>query len=170
MNTNVRFERAGTPITAAKVLYHLAGLEQRGIDFYQGLAQGAQSDKVRKLAETLARAEARHKARFLEYARRAEEAGNPAANTLAQPLPPEPARLLSAAVFVDKSTAQRAAAYATDLEAIKLAIRAEENIALLLTQLRSYVPRLQRRFIDAVIKQEWHHKARLEALMQRHFL
>jgi len=58
---------------------------------------------------------------------------------------------------------------ANDVNMIKLAIRAEEHLALLLTQLHSYVSRPQGAYIARVVKEEWGHKEKLEDIMKEHF-
>ncbi|MBN2311233.1 MAG: hypothetical protein JXR94_19805 [Candidatus Hydrogenedentes bacterium] len=153
-------------VSAAAVLRRLADMEQEGVDFYEGLSSGASTAWLRAFAGKLVSAEQRHRRRFLEYARRAEE-GAPEENQLEGDLPRDAVRLLGTRLLPSKATIARSAAYATDEDALKLAIRAEENTALLLEQLRSYVPKVQRRYIDRVIKEEWGHKEKLEELLKR---
>jgi len=159
--------REETPITAAGVLSRLAEIEEDGRRFYEGLAEGAQLKWVKKLAEMLVRAETRHHARFLGYARRAEMKMMTRA-AKEEALPPEVTRLLRAHVFESREMGQRAGRFMTELEAVKLAIQAEEKLALLLTQLRMFVQPMERRYIDRVIREEWAHKARLEEIYHQH--
>jgi len=159
---------AETPLSAAQVLRRLAAIERDGVAFYQGLLQGTTSEPVRKLAAMMVRAETRHEKRFLEYAQRAEAAG-PEGNTLTSPLPNDVARLLSVPVFVPRDRVRKSAPFAKDIEVIRVAIRAEESLALLLTQLRAHVPRAQRAYVTRAINEEWRHKAELEELVKKHF-
>lgn len=154
-------------VTAADVLYRLADIEENGRRFYEGLAAGAQIKWVKKLAEMLVRAETRHHSRFLEYARRAEVEALAGATDDAL-LPPDVARLLKSHVFETKEMGQRAGRFLSEVDAVKLAIRAEEQLALLLTQLRMYVRPQERRYVDRVIREEWEHKARLEEIYHKH--
>ena len=127
-------------VSAAEVLRRLAEMELEGVQFYEGMHRGTRSEWVRRLASVLIEAEKRHNRRFTEYAERAEQSVNPDDNALTEPLPPDVHRLFTACVFVSKQRIRDAAQYANDVDMIKLAIRAEENLALLLTQLHSYVP------------------------------
>jgi rubrerythrin len=145
----------------------LADIEQEGVEFYQGLSEGTKSRWVRALAEKLVEAELRHRKRFLEYARLAAKSASPDDNALAGPLPPEVIRLLMARPLAPKGRIKASAPYVSDEDALKMAIRAEEHIALLLTELRGYVPKNEWRYINRVIKEEWGHKASLEALQAK---
>jgi rubrerythrin len=149
------------PIPPAQILRHLAEIEEAGIRFYEGMRDGTPSDKVRELAIMMARAEARHKRRFLEYAARA---GADCPLPDLEHMSPEIERLFMARVFSARESAKHAVAYASDLEVLRFAIRAEEQVAMLMTQLRLFVPPAHRRYIDRVIKEEWNHKARLEKM------
>jgi len=164
-----RSRRKSAGLTASAVLRRLAELEERGIAFYQGVVEGTKSDWVRKLAEKLIRAEQRHKKRFLAYAERAEAKGGKAANALTAPLPPEVVRLLNTSIFVGKDRVKRSVPYAKDLEVLKVAIRAEEHAALLLGQLKPYIPHGERPYITRVINEEWGHKDALEQVRNKHF-
>ncbi|MDQ1257864.1 MAG: hypothetical protein QG656_2472 [Candidatus Hydrogenedentes bacterium] len=156
-------------LTAERVLLHLAAIEETGERFYQGLYDGTQSAWVRRLAEVMVRAEQRHRTRFLEYAERAAQSSRLEDNALSGVPPAEAVRLLRVGVFAEEDRSRKAAQYASDAEVIRVAIGAEERLALLLTQLREFVPKMQRRFIDRVIKEEWAHKDKLERAMQKHF-
>ena len=160
---------ADTPLTAGQVLRRLADLEQKGAAFYEALLNGTESEWVRKLARVMVRAEKRHRARFLDYARRAEAKNDALSNTLTQPLTPDLTRLLTVSVFASAPQAAKSVRYARDEDVLKVAIRAEESLALLLTQLRSYVPSEQRRYISRVIKEEWGHKDKLEKALRKYF-
>jgi len=142
-------------------------MEEHGFAFYEGLWQGTNSDLVRKLARMMMKAEQRHRQRFLSYAQRAEESDDAGDDRLTGALPPEVLRLLKTGVFVPKGRSVKAAEYAQDEEVLNIAITAEQTLALLLTELRQYVPRGQRRFIDHVTKQEWGHKAKLEQVLRK---
>lgn len=156
-------------VSASQVLYRLAEIEEAAGNFYKGLWEGTKSEWIRELAEVLIRAEQRHRKRFLEYAQQAEQSSHADANILTRPLPPQVLRLLSTPVTVSKSRMKKTAPYTRDEEALKIAIRAEESTAFLLAQLCEYVPRGQRRYINRVIKEEWHHKALLEDLYKKTF-
>jgi rubrerythrin len=159
-------KKSGSYVSAGRVLRRLAEIEQDGVEFYQGLMEGTKLDFVRKLAAKMVRAEDRHRRRFLGYAEEAERSAGGDLDQLAKPLPPEVVRLLGVRIMVDKARVKQSALYATDEEALRVAIRAEEHIALLLTQLREYVAPAQRGYISRVIKEEWNHKARLEEMYQ----
>ena len=156
-------------ISAAQVLRHLAGIEEDGIEFYRGVLQGTQSDWVRKLAKMMLRAEERHRERFLGYAQRAELAADSDENALVQPLPAELAHLVRSKIFAPGGMAKKSVQYARDEEVIQVAIRAEESVALLLTQFRQYVSSRQQSYVDQVIKEEWGHKEKLEKVMRKYF-
>lgn len=159
------------PLNAAQVLNRLAEIELAGLQFYQGLYEGSDSERVKQLAKMMAKAELRHHKRFLKYAEHAElRAAEENAPVLTGPLPDEVARPLYADVFVNRERVKESAKNMSDIEAIQVAIRAEESTALLMTQLRSFVRGAQKGYITRVIKEEWGHKARLEELMQKHFL
>ena len=151
------------PIPPAQILRHLAELEEAGIRFYEGVRDGTQSEKVRDLAAMMVRAEVRHQKRFLEYAARA---GAESRLPDLQQMPREIERLLAVKVFSAREQAKRAATYASDIEMLKFAIRAEEHLAVLMNQLRLFVTPSQRRYIDRVIEEEWNHKARLEQFIR----
>lgn len=156
-------------ISAGRVLRRLADIESEGAQFYEGMMHGTKSEKVRQLATMLFKAEKRHRKRFLEYAVSAEKraADEDAAE---QKLPAEVEHLFKACIFVSKQRIEVSAEHAQDLDMIKLAIRAEESVALLLTQLSSFVPRAQRAYIVRVVDEEWGHKRKLESLLQKHFV
>lgn len=155
-------------LTAAQVLRRLADIELEGIQFYRGLADGTDSPAVRDLAERMLRAEQRHHDRFMKYAIAAEQKAALEGYGLTAPIPAEIKNLLDTKVFVTRERAQNASRYATDIQLFQVAIRTEEHTALLLTQLRPYVPRTQRAYIEQVIKEEWGHKDRLEIFLKKH--
>ena len=155
--------------TASEVLKRLADFEWQGEEFYRGVFEGTKSPWVRKLARVLLKAEHRHRERFLAYAKQAEAEEDKDYNALNGPLPEKVARLLCADVFVPKARIQKSVQYAQDEEVLKLAIHMEEKLALLLTDLRPFVPRAQLSFINQVIREEWGHKAKLEKVMKEHF-
>ena len=156
------------PISAGQVLRWLADQEQAGSEFYRTMLEGTKSAWLKQLAGKMVEAEQRHRERFLEYAQRADNAESPGEGGLEQPLPDDLLRLLRSHVFPERARYQVAVKYAGDRETLMLAIQAEEGLALLLTQLRQYVPAAQKRFIDRVTKEEWGHKAKLERVMQKH--
>ena len=156
-----------TSLSASQVLYRLAELEDHGAQFYEGVRNGANSEWVRKLATVLVRAEKRHHVRFLEYARMAEM-GETGAGGIAA-LTPELSHLLNVQVFASRERAERSVQYASERDIVNVAIRAEESLALLMTELCDYVPRHEKTYIKRVIKEEWGHKASLEDLLRKHF-
>ena len=158
-----------TPISAAQVLDRCAELEADGLEFYQGLLKGAQSEWVRKLARMMVKAEIRHRDRFLRYAEQARASDKPADASLSGPLPPELALLMSERIFISEELGERTGRNVDERKALELAIRAEEGLALLYGQIRSYVPRNQRKYIDQIIKEEQHHQSDLEKLWRKHF-
>lgn len=160
---------SATPLSARRVLLRLAEHEQAGIDFYTAVMQGTASEWVGKLAQMMIKAEKRHKTRFLSYADRARQATDPSEYTLTGSLSPDLRRLLMEPIFGRPEQAKASARYAGDREMLQVAVRAEEKTALLLGQLRSYVPRVQRPFINRVIKEEWGHKAKLENFLHKYF-
>ena len=166
----MKFERltSKTPLPASRVLQRLAEMEEQGIAFYQGLQEGTKSPRIAKLAGSLIKAEARHRDRFMTYAYEAAEGEEN--KDLAGELPAEALRLLNTNIFVSGDQVKSSAPYARDIDMVKLAIRAEENAALLLEELKSFVPKKQRPYIARVVKEEWKHKARLEEVMKKHFL
>ena len=159
----------GTPLTAAEVLERLAQIELEGLNFYRGLLRGTQLRMVRELAEMMIEAEQRHHDRFSRYAAMARDSANPADNALTAALPPEVMRLMSEKVFVSGELGEKAGQNVDERKALRMGIRAEENTVLLLGQLRSYVPRSRRGYIDRVIKEEQDHQARLESLWRKCF-
>lgn len=154
-------------LSAVQVLFRLADIELEGIEFYEGLAEGTESRWVRELSKDLIRAERRHRKRFLGYAAGALASSVAGAGGSIEPLPREVMRLLRASVFVSGSRIKKSARYASDTEALKVAIRAEENTALLLTRLREYVRNVERAYVTRVIKEEWAHKERLERVLAK---
>lgn len=160
---------AGTPLTAADVLERLAQIELDGLEFYRGLRRGTRLDKVRELAEMMIEAEQRHHDRFSRYATMARASANPADNTLTGALPPEVMRLMSERVFMSGELGEKTGQNVDDRHALRMGIRAEENTVLLLSQLRSYVPRNRRGYIDRVIKEEQNHQDRLESVYRKYF-
>ena len=160
---------AGTPVTAAEVLERLAQIELDGLEFYRGLRRGTRLDKVRELAEMMIEAEQRHHDRFSRYAAMARASGNPSDNALTGALPPEVVRLMSEKVFVSGELGEKAGQNVDERQALRMGIRAEENTVLLLGQLRSYVPRNRRGYIDRVIKEEQNHQDRLESVYRKYY-
>ena len=156
-----------TYVTASQVLRRLADIEQEGVDFYKGLKEGTQSEWIRAFADKLIRAEKRHRDRFLGYAEKAEAASDGETDTLTAPLPAEARRLLEKRMMAPRERIRKSAPYASDVEALRVALRAEESLALLLTELREYVPKEQRRYISRVIKEEWSHKNHIEKLLAK---
>lgn len=156
-------------ITVSQVLYCLAEMEKQGQYFYEGMLAGTQSKRVRALAEMMIRAEKRHGARFLKYAEMAETGRSDSAQNNRQSLPGQVAHLLRKQLFATPESAAGFARNASDAEVVKEAIRGEEKSALLLTELRDYVPQSQRAYLTRVINEEWHHKTLLEELLRRHF-
>jgi|GEM_PF-3118474 len=160
---------AGTPLTAAEVLDRLAQIELDGLEFYRGLLRGTRLDKVRELAQMMIEAEQRHHDRFSRYAAMARASSNPADNALTAELPPELMRLMSDRVFISGELGEKAGQNLDERKALRMGIKAEENTVLLLSQLRSYVPRNRRGYIDQVIKEEQNHQDRLESLFRKYF-
>ncbi len=154
-------------VKASEVLRRLAAIEKEGVDFYQGLYEGAESPWIRDFAKMMVRAEGRHHSRFLEYADRAERRFYEEDDVLFEPLPEEIRRILATMVFAPKERVKRSAPYATDEQALQVALRAEASLAMLLVQLRGYVPAPQRRYIDRVIKEEEQHQDFLKELLTK---
>ncbi|HPO13481.1 MAG TPA: hypothetical protein PLI09_08555 [Candidatus Hydrogenedentes bacterium] len=152
-------------VNAAAVLRRLAELEQDGVNFYHGLSEGAESEWVRKFAGKMVLAEQRHHDRFLRYAEHVEKHTGEKESQLSGPLSGDIVRLLQVSVFADREHAKRSARYVSDADSLRVAIRAEEHLALLMAQLRMYIPKPQRPYIDRVIKEEWGHKANLEKIL-----
>ena len=157
----------GPYVSAAQVLRRLADIEQEGVEFYEGLREGTQSEYIRTFADKLVRAEKRHRDRLLSYAEKAEEHAKDEGNTLKEPLPAEIRQLLEKRVMASRERIRKSAPYARDEEALRIALRAEESLALLLTELREYVPKEQRPYISRVIKEEWAHKEHIEKLLKK---
>ncbi len=154
-------------VSAAAVLRRLTELELDGVRFYQGLSEGAESEWVRRFSAKMVAAEQRHHDRFQHYAEHAEKQAQNEDYRLSAPLDPDIVRLLQVSVFAEHDRTKNAARYVSDTDAIRVAIRAEEHLALLLAQLRMYIPKPQRPYVDRVIKEEWGHKANLEALLAK---
>ncbi len=153
-----------TYVTASQVLRRLAETKNQGADFYTKLKEGTKEPWVRQFAGMMARAEARHGKRFLEYASRAERGTTLFGNSLAAPLPAGVVSMLNDNIMPPAAQVYKSAPYATEDDILKLAAQAEESLAELLSQVRSHVPADQRRYIDRVIKEEWKHKESLELL------
>ncbi len=153
-------------VTASQVLRRLADIEQEGVEFYKGLKEGTQSEWIRAFADKLIRAEKRHRDRFLIYAEKADAASGGDGDALTAPLPAQVRQLLEKRIVAPRERIRKSAPYASDVEALRVALRAEESLALLLTELREYVPKEQRRYISRVIKEEWAHKAHIEKLIE----
>ena len=149
---------------AGDALRYLAEREEEGVRFYEGLMEGTKSDFVRELAEKLARAEKRHKQRFLEYAERADAGEKEEGDG---PIPLELQRLLTTRLFVEKDRIKQSAQYAKDEEMLKVAIGAEEKATVVVAELAQYVPRSQRPYLARVLKEEKGHKERLEKVLRR---
>lgn len=160
---------AGTPLTASDVLERLAQIELEGLEFYKGLKRGTQLEWVSKLAGMMIQAEQRHYDRFKRYAAEAYASSNPADNALTGVLPAEVARVMSEKVFVSGELGEKAGHNVDDRRALVMAIKAEESTVFLLGELRSYVPRNQREYINQVIKEEQNHQTQLESLYRKHF-
>ena len=155
------------PLSAGQVLRRLAEIEEEGVQFYRALYDGTESGWVRELAESLLQAERRHGKRFLEYAKKAEHEAGSGGNTLVGTLPTQVFRKLYSPVFASRMRFKASAKYAGDIEILRLAVRIEETTALLLTELRGFVPKSQRAYISRVIKEEWGHKERLEHVLKK---
>ncbi len=154
-------------ITASQVFRRLADLELEGLSFYEGLHAGTKSERVRELAEYMIHAEKRHRRRFLHYATHVEKNTDPDKYVMSDTVPPQVAQAMMADLFPPGMAIRKSAQYSQDAELIMLAIRAEEQTALLLTQLRMYVPKEHQRYVSRVIKEEWGHKARLEGFLAK---
>lgn len=159
----------GVHVSAAQVLRRLAELEAEAEDFYKGLYEGTDSEVVRQFAKKMIRAEKRHGKRFAEYACRAVLDMPPDAASRLRTLAPEIKRLLAMSLLPSRDRIRKSAKYNDDRKIIQFAIRAEESFALLLTELREYVPTVEKRYISRVIKEEWGHKESLERLLAKHF-
>ena len=159
----------GTPLTAAGVLDRLAQIELEGIEFYKGLARGTQHEWVRELSEVMVEAEQRHYDRFTKYAEAARTSSDPTDNALTGALPAQVMRLMSETVFVTGDLAEKAGHNVDERRALVMGIQAEKNTVFLLSQLRLYVPRNQRGYINQVIKEEQNHQTQLESLYRKHF-
>ena len=157
-----------TPLSAAEALEHCAEIESNGVEFYKGVLKGTGSKWIRKLAGMMVEAEQRHHDRFLQYAELARSAGAAEAGSL-EPIPPELARLMSDGVFLSHELAEKTSYNIDERQALRMAIRFEENTVLLLGQIRSYVPREQRKFVDRVLKEEQDHQAKLESYWKKYF-
>jgi len=153
-------------MNASTVMRRLVEIEEEGMAFYQGLAEGTRSAWTRKFALWLRNAEKGHRdyfARLAEHAETHAEDEDPWAYSL----PDEILALLSARILPSKDQILREAPYTSDLEAIQLAIQAEERAALLVTRLRDFVAHDQRGYMERVIREEWDHKAKLDELLER---
>ena len=156
-------------ISAVAVLQRCADLEADGLAFYKAMIDGAQTEWMRKLAKTMARAEKRHYVRFLRYAEEARRQNRGADAHSPELMPPELQRLLSEREFSTRELAEHAASNMTDREALETAIRHEINLALLFSQFRQYVSSGERKFIDRVIQEEHQHEAKLVSFRQKYF-
>ena len=156
------------PLSAAQALEHCAQIEANGVEFYKGVLEGTGSKWIRKLAGMMVEAEQRHHDRFLQYAELARSAGASGAEAL-EPIPAELARLMSDGVFLSRELAEKTSHNIDERQALRMAIRFEENTVLLLGQIRSYVPREQRKFVDRVLKEEQDHQAKLESYWKKYF-
>lgn len=151
-------------LSGVEVLLRLAQIELMGIEFYEAMEKGAQSEEVRKLAESLKKAEERHHDRFSQYAQRLAAQDHSATP---KPIPPAIQEILNTPIFSEKKRIAQSAKYLDDIETLKYAIDAEDRTALILTQLQPHVPAAHRPYIARVIKEEWRHKERLESLLRQ---
>ena len=156
-------------MTAVLILRRGVELEQRGLDFYRGMLRGAQSDWVRNLANTMIEWETRHKKRFQHYKRKAEKQVALKGLTINNKVPREVLQLLEQDVFVDVKMAEKTGKNVNDRKALELAIGFERNLAIIYTQLRSYVMPSQRKFIDRLIQEEIMHQKKLERIYKDNF-
>ena len=156
-------------ISAAEVLEHCAELEQDGIEFYEGIQRGARSKWLRDLAAALVKAEQVHKEHFLSHARESAYNGSEDEAETGKARPAELERLMRERVFVPGETAEKVAPTLDDLTVINMAIRNEESVALLLAELRLFVPVEDRHLLDVIIEEEWGHRDRLLKLKRKHF-
>lgn len=162
-----RKSRMDGQVSAAQVLRRLAEIEANGVAFYQGLASGTTSPRVREFALKLTKAERRHRKRFLAYAEHAEEHAREGENSLSHDLSPEIARLLRTSVVASEERVRSSAKYFTEEDALLTAIRNEETIGYLLAQMREYVPKRQQAYITRVIREEHGHQQKLEGMLRR---
>jgi hypothetical protein len=111
-------------------------------------------------------AEQMHRDRFLKYAAESEANGEEGGEPV-KPLPLHLRSILSAQVFDDAARAERAAPFKTDLGVLTEAMNAEQYVAELLADVAPYVPARERHVIETVVKEEWAHKAYIEALIRK---
>jgi len=165
-----RPEANGSPYSQAQALERLAAMELEARAFYEGLFEGAVSEPVRNLAAMMIRAETRHHKRFLAYAERARRKESDADSDSARPMPADLARTMGVKLWPAKETIRKSAKLSRDLDFIRFAIRAEAQTAVLMTQVRMYLPPERRGYVSRVIEEEWNHKRKLEEHLQQHFL
>ena len=153
--------------SAAEVLRRVAEIEEESRLFYVGLRDNTKNEWVHRFADELMKAEIRHRDRFYKYAARAE-AKAADKGRFGGECPEKVMHLLATRILPTKEQIAHSAPYASDREAIQLAIRAEEHIALLLTEVREYMLQDEKKYIDRVIKEEWGHHARLQLILRNH--
>mgnify|MGYP006302074205 CR=1 FL=1 len=156
-------------ITAEQVLRRLAELEEHAAAFYEGLLDVAETKPLRKLGETMLKAEKRHRKRFLAYAEHAKKHDDPSEYALSGEWPGEVDRLMTVQPFPAPDKARQSARRSEPVEFFKFAIRAEEHMALLLAELRLHVPKKHKPYLTRVMNEEWAHKAKLEEYTRKYF-
>jgi rubrerythrin len=146
----------------------LALIENEGASFYESLAQHTASEKVRKLARTMARVERGHQQRFEDVAQKLEKRKS------AQPPDKLTASvrqyllaLIDHRIFLDPEQARILATTLNDEnEAVDIAIRFEKENILLLAECREIVRGATRKLIERFIEQERAHIRSLQRIRQ----
>ena len=147
----------------------LALIEQEGVAFYRSLAEHTPNEKVRKLAETMARVERRHQVRFEKLSETMDKRTKPRpTDKMTASLRDYLLALIDHRIF---SSPEQAAIVAKNIsdenEAVDMAIRFEKENILLLLEAREIVRGEARKLIETFVGQEKNHVRSLEKMRRQ---
>lgn len=149
-----------------RLIGSLASIEEEGVAFYKSLAEHAENEKVKKLAQTMARVEKRHQKRFEELSQTLEKRkSTKSPGKLTAAVRQYIHTLIDHRIFTSPEHAARLAKELTDEnEAVDMAIRFEKENILLLMECGAIATGEARKLIGVFIEQERSHVRSLQRI------
>ena len=137
--------------------------EETGIAFYRGLAEGADSPRVKEAAEDISDQEEKHRSRFQSMLDELDEV---------EPVEEYPGQyeryvnnLLETRAFPEPKDAEEdARSSESDADAIDTAMRLEKDTLLFLQEMRRFIPDTHTDYVDEVVQEERDHLSDLAEL------
>lgn len=158
-----------TTLDLPGLIRKLAQVESEGAAFYKSLAKNTDNEKIRKLAETMARVEKQHQVRFEKLVNNLEKRSQKMrTGKLTSDIRKYVLALIDHRIFLTPEQAEIAASNLADAdEAVDMAIRFEKENILLLLECRDIVGGAEKKLLETIIGQEKAHIRSLERIRQQ---